>query len=125
MDPLVKSQYLFKITESDVSNAIASGAASQYGFTASDLGIAFSPDKFTVTARTLSYGLIRIRNFSFTGNLVSQGGGVQLVNPTVTPRVFKLILPIAGRAINSQLQKAQLTILGIQVLTGRVEIIVQ
>jgi hypothetical protein len=125
VDPSVKSQNLITITESDVANAIASGEASQYGFSAKDLAIAFSPDKFTVTASTFSYGLIHIRNFSFTGNLVTQNGEVQLVNTTVSPRVLRLIIPIAEWSIKFQLQKAHLNIQGIQIKTGRVEIILR
>ena len=123
MNPSDKTQNLITITESDVASAIASGEASQYGFTAADLGIAFLPDKFTVTASSFSYGLIHIRNFSFTGNLVARNGGVKLVNTTVSPRVLKLIIPIAELAINSQLQNAHLNIQGIQILAGLVEII--
>ena len=113
------------VTESEVAEAIASGTAGQYGFSAEDLAIKFSPGKFSVNARIFSYGLIRIRNFSFTGNLATREGNIRLVDAQISPHILKLIIPIAELAMNSQLQTENLNVQDIQIFAGRVEITLQ
>ena len=119
------SKNIITVTESEVAEAIASGAAGQYGLSAEDLAITFSPGKFSVTARVFSYGLIRIRNFSFTGNLATREGNIRLADAQISPHILKLVIPLAEMAMNSQLQKENLNVQDIQIFAGRVEIILQ
>ena len=89
------------ITEADVARALASGVAAQQGLTTDGLAVRFTGGKLRLTATTLAYGPIRVRDLTLVGVLVAQQGQLQLQTETISPSglVTALIPALANQAL--------------------------
>lgn len=110
------------ITEDDIAESIAGGAAAQQGVTAQNLKVDFANGKMRVTADRLGYGLLSLQNLDLTGRLVATNGVLGLVVESMSPRglAASLVPTVANQAL-AQLG-AQWYVEEVKTLDGRVEL---
>jgi hypothetical protein len=92
---------VFIITESDIAQAVSSGAGAQQGLSVTNLAVKFAQDKMTVSADQLSYTMLRVSNLKLVGKLVAVDGKLQLRTESITPAglVTGFIPTLANQAL--------------------------
>jgi hypothetical protein len=95
-------QHLIVITEQDIATALTGGAAAEQGLKADNLKVRFADGKVQVTADSLSYGAINVRNLNLVGQLVARNGKLELVTESVSPGglIGALIPSVASQALS-------------------------
>jgi hypothetical protein len=110
------------ITEDDIAESIAGGAAAQQGVTAQNLKVDLANGKIRVTADRLGYGLFQLQKLDLTGRLVAQNGVLSLAVESLSPRglAANLVPTLANQALAQF--GAQWYIEEVKTLDGRLEL---
>ncbi len=89
------------ITEADVLNALASGVGAQQGLAVTNLAVRFADDRLRLTADSITYNGINIRDLALVGTLVAQDGRLQLRTESISPGglITALIPTLANQAL--------------------------
>jgi len=113
---------LIVITEADIAQAIVGGAAAQQGVTAQNLQVDFADGKLRITADSLGYGFIQLRNFDLVGRLVAMNGQLGIEVESISPRglASNMVPGVANQALAQFGSKWYVE--EINTLDGRVEV---
>jgi hypothetical protein len=114
--------HLIVITEADIAQAIVGGAAAQQGVTAQNLQVDFADGKLRITADSLGYGFIQLRNFDLVGRLVAMNGQLGIEVESISPRglASNMVPGVANQALAQFGSKWYVE--EINTLDGRVEV---
>ncbi len=74
------------ITEKDIADVLASGAAQNNGVQVQNPVVRFTGGKTIITADQVGYGLINVQNLTVTGRLVARDGQLQMDTESVSPQ---------------------------------------
>ncbi len=113
------------ITESDVAQALASGAAQSNGVQVQNPAVRFTGGKTIITADQVAYGLINVQNLTITGRLVARNGQLQMDTESVSPQ--GLVTAMIPAVINQAFKQytSQWYVEDVQTLEGRIELTIR
>jgi hypothetical protein len=110
------------ITEDDITKAIAAGAGAQQDVSLQNLKVRFAGGKTHITADSVGYGILQMRNLDMVGRLVANGGVLELEVESISPRglVASLIPSMANQALAQY--TAQWYVEEVRTVDGRLEL---
>ncbi len=110
------------VTEADIVQAVASGAAGQSGLTVEGLAVRFTGGKMRLAASRLSYSFIQVSNLVIVGRLVAQDGVLRLEPESIAPSglVTSMIPTVANQALAQY--AGQWYVEEVRTLEGRIEL---
>lgn len=113
---------LFVVRESDIADAMASGAVSDQGAVIEDLEVRFRDGKINVTAARVEYGMVRVQNLAMVGRLVATNGQLKLEIESISPRgLVTALLPTVANQMLGQ-YASDWYFEEVKTLDGRIEV---
>jgi hypothetical protein len=110
------------ITEEEIRQSVATGAAEQGGAQVKGLDVRFSGGKMHLTAQQLKYGVVNVRNLEVVGRLFADQGQLQMAVESVQPGgLVGAFIPAVVNQVLGQ-YASRWYVEDVQTLDGRLEL---